>query len=144
MHREYDADMLSKLLILAMFLFADRAIAADKRTIACKTPAIASSCYTTHGRLYVSNGRMNWRLWRIGTNRILGIYSGPEAFRHRYENNDSEAPELPLKLEKPFDVGDLYSVEVFADFEVCPLEPSIPAHMQAACIESVSHIIVRR
>jgi len=30
---------------------------------------------------------------------------------------------------------------MYGDFEVCPLEPHIEGHMQAACIASASHVI---
>lgn len=31
---------------------------------------------------------------------------------------------------------------MFGAFEVCPLEPHIQGHMQAACVASATHIIV--
>jgi hypothetical protein len=119
---------------------------AEHRKIACKTPEIAASCYMTHGRLAVYNGSVNWRLWKIGTHNLLGIYSGPAAMPHRYETLDSESPELPANLRAVFDSVDnpVYEVEVFADFEVCPLEPYIEGHMQAACIESATHIVAKK
>lgn len=44
-----------------------------KRTIPCKTPHNASSCYWTHGRIGFYNGTPAIRLWKVGTNRLLGI-----------------------------------------------------------------------
>jgi len=34
--------------------------------------------------------------------------------------------------------------DVYADFEVCPLEPEKPGAMQAACIESAKNIVVEK
>jgi len=135
------------LLILPVTLaLLARPLAAEHRKIPCKTPEIAFSCYTTHGRLAVYNGAVNWRLWKIGTHDLLGIYSGPAAMPHRYETLDSENPELPPNLRSVFESvsNPVYEVEVFADFEVCPLEPHIDGHMQAACIESATHIVAKK
>jgi hypothetical protein len=58
------------------------------RKIPCKTPEIAASCYWTHGRLALYNGNPGWRLWKIGTKRILGVYSGPDSERYDPLDND--------------------------------------------------------
>jgi hypothetical protein len=50
-----------------------------RRQIQCKTPENAAACYWAHGRLSAYDGTPSFRLWKIGTRRILGIYSGPEA-----------------------------------------------------------------
>jgi hypothetical protein len=90
----------------------------------------------------VAQGAVNWRLWKIGTHDLLGIYSGPSVFQHRYENLDSEAPELPSNLRAAF-LNSANDSVVYADFEVCPLERHIEGHMQAACIETAKHLIVK-
>jgi hypothetical protein len=136
--------MCKRLFAVSVILFLAQNVSAEKRTIACKTPSITASCYWTHGRLLVAQGAVNWRLWKIGTHDLLGIYSGPSAFQHRYENLDSEAPELPSNLGAAFPVPNPSGVEVYADFEVCPLEGHIEGHMQAACIESAKHLVVRK
>ena len=30
--------------------------------------------------------------------------------------------------------------DIYGDFEICPLEPHVEGHMQAACIASATHI----
>jgi hypothetical protein len=120
--------MCKRLIAVLAIVFLAHNSSAEKRSIACKTPANASSCYWTHGRLSVYNGAVNWRLWKIGTHNLLGIYSGPE---------------LPANLEATFQ-PDPFGIEVYADFEVCPLERHIEGHMQAACIESAKHIVVEK
>lgn len=77
-------------------------------------------------------------MWKIGTKRILGIYSGPETYPGDL-NGDNEHPELPANVQtklKPFDNA------LDGDFEVCPLEPEKPGVMQAACIEAARNIVV--
>jgi hypothetical protein len=131
------------LTLLGIFLLVHSS-SAEKRTIACKTSTNALSCYWTHGRLSLYQGAVNWRLWVIGTHNLLGIYSGPSAFLRRYDNLDSEAPQLPPNLAAAYNLPDPSGVLVYADFDVCPLEHHIAGHMQAACIESARHLLVTK
>jgi len=108
-----------------------------RRKIACKTPEIAASCYWTHGRLGSANGNPTFRLWKIGTHRILGIVSGPGALERNPD--DGVDPELPANVERVFTSS---STRIFADFEVCPLEPEKPGVMQRVCIECAKNIFV--
>jgi hypothetical protein len=106
-----------------------------KRMIVCKTPENATSCYWAHGRLSIYNGTPTYRLWKIGTHRILGIYSGPNG--ESTDALDAEHPKLPPNLDRAFKS---LSTEVFGDFEICPLEQEEAGVMQAACIESAKNI----
>lgn len=127
----------SLLIVLSIPITADQLVASGaRRKIACKTPANAKSCYWTHGRLTYGNGTPAVRLWKIGTHRLLGIYSGPSVDR---DGLDNEHPELPANL--GWD-SDFLSTRIFADFEVCPLEEERPRTMQAACIEAAKNITV--
>lgn len=114
----------------------DVARPASGRKIPCKTVENAAACYWAHGRLSVYNGTPSFRLWKIGTHRIMGIYSGPEG--EKRDALDNEHPELPANVGralKPF------QNVVFADFEICPLEPEVAGNMQAVCIESAKNIV---
>jgi hypothetical protein len=120
-----------------------------KRTIPCKTPEIARLCYWTHGRLVVTNGNPSYRLWKIGTHRILGIYSGPATFNGPLTSKyplDNEGPQLPANVEASLwkSVKGSWPNEIFADFEVCPLENEKPEGMQSACIESAKNIVIKK
>ena len=127
--------------LTTLVLFASalgfRSVASPKRKSSCKTPQNAKSCYWTHGRLGAGNGTPAFRLWKIGTRRVLGIYSGPTV----EDSLDDEHPELPANLMRKFRPLDN---QVFADFEICPLEPERPGVMQAACIESAKNIVVQK
>jgi len=135
------------LLFLLVFLLSCAPGAAKdtpNRTIPCKTPANMNSCYWTRGRLRVGNGTPSYRLWKIGTHRLLGIYSGPSVDRFGL---DSEGPEFPANVESAFGQSKMdspYDIWIFADFEVCPLEPEKPGHMQAACIETAKNLFVEK
>ncbi len=120
----------------------------DKRTTPCKTPSVANSCYWTRGRLRFMNGTPALRLWKIGTHRILGIYSGPSRYNPAAEDpdkGDNENPELPGNVVGAFkrnQPAQGFPDPIFGDFEVCPLEPERSHVMQAACIESAKNIVV--
>ena len=109
-----------------------------KRKISCKTPENAASCYWTHGRLNFYNGAPSYRIWKIGTKRILGVYGGALTYPPRTDK-DSQLPEFPSEIDKVFRPPDN---AVYADFQICPLEPERKGEMQAVCIESASNIAV--
>jgi hypothetical protein len=52
---------------------------------------------------------------------------------------DNEAPELPTNVGRIFDPN---NNRIFAEFEVCPLEPEKAGAMQPACIEAAKNIFV--
>src|ERR1700686_4510716 len=83
------------------------------RKIPCKTPDNASMCYWTRGRLGVYNGNPSFRVWRIGTTRVVGIHSGPDA-RSR-DSLDGEHPEFPANVRKVAS-GLTEGHRIFADF----------------------------
>jgi hypothetical protein len=100
-------------------------------------------CYWTRGRLSIYNGTPAFRLWKIGTNRILGVHTGPSTFRR--DSEDVDNPELPSNVNEMLEPGrNRTFADVFADFEVCTLEPERPRTMQAACIESAKNIRVEK
>ena len=119
------------------------------RTIPCKTETVAPACYWTHGRLAFGNGTPALRLWKIGSKRILGIYSGPSTYDPQSDdpdNDDNEGPQLPLNVVQAmwrFKTQGLPR-RIFADFEVCPLEPERPGAMQAACVQSAKNIVIEK
>src|SRR5690242_3413483 len=74
-----------------------------KRKIPCKTPENAASCYWTRGRLTFYNINVSYRIWKVGTNRILIVYSGPSTYPpHGAATLDATNPELPRNLEKVY------------------------------------------
>lgn len=110
-------------------------------------------CYWARGRLAVYNGNPGWRIWKIGTKRILGVYSGPDS--ERIDPLDNEHPEFPANLDRAYEAEYQRKIKakepdaewpdtVFADFEVCPLEPEHPGWMQSVCIESAKNIFLQR
>jgi hypothetical protein len=97
----------------------------------------------------MGNGNPSYRLWKIGTHRLLGIYSGPVAFNSRWESKyalDNEGPQLPSNVDEALwrKVTGPWPNVIFADFEVCPLDREKPEVMQSACIESAKNLVVKK
>lgn len=122
---------------------------APQRKIPCKVPENAAMCYWTRGRLNFYEGNPAYRIWKVGTKRILAVYSGPAAFPPR-SAEDFETPEFPTNLDGVFSaesqrrrkLNEFAPYLIGADFEVCPLEPERAGQMQAVCIESAKNIFV--
>jgi hypothetical protein len=130
------------ILVLLVLVFVASATAgspqeAQRRKVACKAAENAKTCYWTHGRVSLYNGNPTLRLWKIGTHRLLGIYSGPGAGPFDDGLADEDDVELPVNLMK----HDFTKSSVFGDFEVCPLAPEKEGRMQPACIESARNIV---
>ena len=99
----------------------------------CKgNPKVIGACYSVHGRLSRGADTVILRLWPVGTKRILGITGGPTL-------DDANAAIWPQNLKFPFGDEDIYG-----DFEVCPFTPERKGVMQFVCIESASHLAVKR
>jgi hypothetical protein len=89
-----------------------------------KDPDIVSSCFTVHGRIFLANGSPSYRIWRIGTDRILGV-------------PDSIVPEaIAINL--------TWENAAFGDFYVCPFTAQKDGEMQYVCVESASKIIFKK
>jgi hypothetical protein len=92
----------------------------DQGVVTCKTnPNLAGKCFVVRGRLRAYNGNPTFRIWPVGTSRLLGV-TGP---------HPGEDPTMPPDLGVTFD-RDLYAI-----FEVCPFTPSEPGRMQRVCVE---------
>lgn len=90
----------------------------------CKAnPGLAGSCFVARGRMRAYNGNPTFRIWKIGTGRLLGVTGV----------HPGEEPILPAGLACGFDC------DVFADFEVCPFTRERPGVMQRVCVESAAN-----
>jgi hypothetical protein len=93
---------------------------------ACSSdPDLVGSCFKVHGRISAYNGTPTLRIWRIGTDRLLGV--------------DDEIP-VPESLSRELD----WDVNAYADLEVCPFTREQEGAMQRVCVESAEHIVVRK
>jgi hypothetical protein len=86
-------------------------------------PAPVDRCFTVHGRLRAYNGNPTFRIWRIGTNRLIGVTGA----------KPGDDPIMPENLACGF------LCDVVADFKLCPFSESKPGVMQRTCVEAVNN-----
>lgn len=100
---------------------------------------LVGECFITHGRMSFYNGTHNIRLWPIGTHRLLGVEYVPGSV----ENPTDEHPDgiywMPVELSDTSTFG----VEIYGDFDVCPLSKKRPGAMQFVCVESARNLTVK-
>lgn len=130
-----------------LVLLASTAVIHGTVNPTCKAGGEDAPILRIHGRLSVYNGGYpNLRLWQIGTHHLFGIYSDPADLRCTRGGacNGDEDTKLPNNLDVLMNLPNpLFEWSVYGDFEIRPLEPFQPGHMQAACIVD-AHKIVRR
>jgi hypothetical protein len=115
----------SIVLIVAAVLFL---ICGNGRPAASDDSKNMDAPFEIHGRLSIYNGNPTFRIWIIGTDRILGIHGG-----------DLKPADMPEKLKKLFtDTG----IIVYGDFTVEPLTEYRPGVMQFVRIKSAKNLVV--
>ena len=95
-------------------------------------PQLTGKCFSVRGRLSVYNGAPAFRIWRIGTRRMLGI--SEQRFNLPGYHN------LPESLAHELN-GDN---EILGDFLVCPFTRPKAREMQLVCIESAKNLSVQK
>jgi hypothetical protein len=127
--RAYPAPMRCCFLLWLAFVVALPALAAPTK---CKgNPKVVAACYSVHARLSIGADSVRLYLWPIGTKRMLGVTAGPRI-------DDADDPIWPRTVQVTPDD------DVYADFEVCPFTLQRKGAMQLVCIESASHVVVKK
>ena len=102
---------------------------AQQRRLCQGNPNIVDQCFNVHGRARIVNGT-GMVIWHIGTDRLLGV---------------QEEEIIPRNLNKAlFKYDKEWGSDVYGDFEVCPLTKKKPEEMQMVCVESASHLVVKK
>jgi hypothetical protein len=92
-----------------------------------RSPRLVGRCFWVHGRLAAFNGTPTFRIWKIGTRRVLGI-------------DDVEEPhELPQSVKQRLP-ADAFAVTITGDYRVCPFTRSRPGRMQFVCLAGASRL----
>lgn len=94
-------------------------------------PALVGKCFRVYGRLALYNGTPTIRLWRAGTNRVLGV-SGSYA----HDGYSS----IPEELERQL----AWETELWGEYLVCPYTRRRPGAMQLVCIEAGKGVNARQ
>lgn len=96
-------------------------------TAHCRSnPDVVAACFSLHGRISLWNGSPSLRIWRIGTNRVLGVLP-------------SESPIIPSALRRYLALG----VRVYGNFVVCPFTAQTPGSIQMVCVQSASRVVIQ-
>lgn len=112
-----------------LHLTAPRAQPDPRPARPCRTdPRVVGECFEVRGRLHFANGNPALRMWRVGTNRYLGI-------------KDDEEPMVPGNLAAL--LRSEFDRTIFGDFLVCPFTADRPGWMRMVCIESARNLLVR-
>ena len=85
------------------------------------------SCFSIRGRMGAYSGSPSYRIWIVGTNRLLGV-------------TQSHGCTVPALLDSLIGVQDKF---VFADFVVRPVSPEEAGAMRFVCIASATRISTR-
>jgi hypothetical protein len=121
------------LAIAAMSLCATGVVAAQTQ---CKgNPKIVDACRTVHGRLSVYNGAWPFVIWVIGTNHNLAVVD-------MNPSPTDEIEALPDSVAKILQLPDV--LQVFGDYEVCPLSKFEQGLAEYVCVESASRLVTQR
>lgn len=111
---------------IPMILLA--ATAASAAPACRESPRLTGACFDVRGRLALGNGDPAWRIWPMGTHRMLGVVDGqlsPESL---------ESGGLPPTVARATARSTLPNHAVWGTFTVCPLSPDRPGHMRSVCI----------
>jgi hypothetical protein len=105
---------------------------ADADTFSCaSSKQIIGGCFDVHGRLRLGNGTPGFRMWPIGTDRMLGILDG--------EGRDETDDVIPASVRALFS-GKYDTVSVVGDYEVCPLSRERKGSMRMVCIRKATRL----
>jgi hypothetical protein len=99
--------------------------------------APTGQCRTVHGRMALYNGTFSFRIWVIGTRRILRIVDDNG-------NNFNELDKLPASLSRSLEPyrDDLFRPRLFTDYRVCAFTKSESGVMQSVTLVDAKNIRV--
>ena len=96
------------------------------------SPKRVGACFTVRGRLALWNGAPAFRIWPVGTKRMLGVNGADDD-----PDAASPIPDAVAKLR----ATDM--TQVYGDYRVCPFSRGRPGHMQFVCIDSAANLSAR-
>ena len=117
--------------VIAIVLFAGMVAAERSQDFVsstvwrCRMPP-TEPCFTHRGRLSGQNG-IAYKIWLVGTKRVVRI----------------DYTEIPDMLEKYLSMTSPDHMDVYGDFDICPLERDRPGQMRAACVAGAIKLAVQ-
>ena len=97
--------------------------------------ALVGPCFELHGNLFPSNGSPALRIWRIRTDRVIGVWYSEEA------DPGPGLIDLPPNVQKLMQHA-RWPDGIDGNFTVCPFTKSRPGWMQFVCVADASHLVL--
>jgi hypothetical protein len=121
----------SVLAVAIVALLVAPALAVEPSACAA-SPKLVGACFTVHGRLSLWNGAPAFRIWSIGTKRMLGVNGA--------DNDPDAASPIPDAVAR---LRATDFTQVYGDYRVCPFSLSKPGRMQFVCIDGAANLSAR-
>lgn len=96
-------------------------------------PNLVGPCFSIRGRFAGHLGYPTWRIWWVGTKRILGVAVHEDLLVPADIHKILDAPEF-----------DFDRSAIYADFLVCPFTREEPEVMQFVCVELAENLRIGR
>jgi hypothetical protein len=92
--------------------------------------------FWVHGRLSAWNGTPTFRIWVVGTKRILGVIQDPKS-------PNSDYPEMPKELMDIFFAQvAIFGTDIYGDFLIEPLAPDEKGAMRPVRVITSKKLVV--
>ena len=120
----------------ALLIAAGEAVLPGQTVSAQKPPTcgarsdLVGSCYRVRGRVLFYNGTPSFRMWPVGTHRLLGL-------------QPDEQPMVPDNVQRLLPSVVDGKGALFGNFLVCPVTREEAGRMQRICVESATDLILR-
>ena len=93
---------------------------------------VVDTCFTVHGKLQAWNGSPTFRIWIVGTNRILGVA--------QRDSGETFLVAMPRALTSLV----AWDTIVYGNFKVWPLEKFHQGWMQSVAVDSATELVIER
>jgi hypothetical protein len=114
--------------VLVCWVVPAQAADSDRLHSCQAVAAVQEPSVVVHGRLYAANGGgSGFRIWRIGTNRLLWVTAKVD-------------PSLPREVRETFRG---FEEELYGDFTLVPIRPERAGVMREVCLVSGAHLVVK-
>jgi hypothetical protein len=122
-------------LFLAAMLLTLTAAGAEARAACQRSPHLVGKCFQVHGRLLAYNGTPTFRIWPVGSHRLLGV-NGASGVPDDADEADVDFVHAILPRS-----ADLFATSVYGDYLVCPFTSRHPGRMQFVCIARAARLV---
>jgi hypothetical protein len=91
-------------------------------------------CFTVHGRFSIANGTVIFRIWPVGSHRMLAVVESDGTY------DEFHAP-VPKRFASILAAHNR-DVVIFGDYRLCPVTRSRPGWMQLVRMIGAKHLVI--